>query len=201
MVGAQTKFPSQHFPESTEDDLLTQGTTMKLLFAILITSLVLSLSPTAQAKRVPNLEFKDRAGTTHKLSDLRGSMVVLNFWATWCGPCRQELPLLSMLSQQYSGRNVRFIAASANEDKDRAKVDEFLKNNPLAFDVWLGADLDMLDRVSLGNVLPATLILDDQGEIVARIMGQAHEEDLTAALNWLLNGKSGPPPPSSVKRY
>ncbi len=174
---------------------------MKLLFAILITSLVLSLSPTAQAKRVPNLEFKDRAGTTHKLSDLRGSMVVLNFWATWCGPCRQELPLLSMLSQQYSGRNVRFIAASANEDKDRAKVDEFLKNNPLAFDVWLGADLDMLDRVSLGNVLPATLILDDQGEIVARIMGQAHEEDLTAALNWLLNGKSGPPPPSSVKRY
>jgi thiol-disulfide isomerase/thioredoxin len=174
---------------------------MKLTLPILITSLALALAPTAHAKRAPNLEFKDRAGTTHKLADLHGSIVVLNFWATWCGPCRQELPLLSTLSQQYAGKNVRFIAASANEEKDRAKVDEFLKQNPLAFDVWLGADLDMLDRAALGNVLPATLILDDQGEIVARIMGQAHEEDLTAPLNWLLNGKTGSAPPASVKRY
>lgn len=174
---------------------------MKLSFPVLITSLVLSAAPSAQAKRAPNLEFKDRVGATHKLAELRGSILVLNFWATWCGPCRQELPLLSTLSQQYAGKNVRFIAASANEDKDRAKVEEFLKNNPLAFDVWLGAGLDMLDRAGLGNVLPATLILDDQGEIVARIMGQAREEDITAPLNWLVSGKTGPPPAAVTKRY
>jgi thiol-disulfide isomerase/thioredoxin len=174
---------------------------MKLSLPILIASLALVMTPAAQAKRAPNLEFKDRAGSTHKLAELRGSIVVLNFWATWCGPCRQELPLLSTLSQQYARKSVRFIAASANEDKDRAKVDDFLAHNPIAFDVWLGADLDMLDRASLGNVLPATLILDDQGEIVARIMGQAREEDITTPLNWLLSNKSGPPPAASVKRY
>jgi thiol-disulfide isomerase/thioredoxin len=174
---------------------------MKLSLPILLTTVAFTLAPAALAKRAPNLELKDRAGAAHKLAELRGSIVVLNFWATWCGPCRQELPLLSKLSQQFAGKSVRFIAASANEDKDRAKVDEFLKSNPLAFDVWLGADLDMLERAGLGNVLPATLILDDQGEIVARIMGQAREEDITGPLNWLVSGKTGPPPVAIVKRY
>lgn len=180
---------------------------MKRSLVLLIALLFCFLTPTAEAKRAPNLEMKDLAGATHKLADLRGSIVVLNFWATWCGPCRQELPMLSRLSQEYSAKpenaakKVRFIAASADESKNRAKVDQFLSSNSLALDVWLGADLDMLDRAGLGNVLPATLILDEQGEIVARIMGQAREADIRVPLDWLLGGKVGPPPPASIKRY
>src|ERR1700738_11211 len=55
----------------------------------------------AQAKRVPNLEFKDLAGNKHKLATLKGSIAVISFWATWCTPCREELPRLSELTQQY----------------------------------------------------------------------------------------------------
>ena len=167
--------------------------------------LTLCLVPMAEAKRTPNLEFKDLTGQTQKLSGLRGSIAVVNFWATWCGPCREEMPLLSKLTQEYAGKKVRFIAVSADADpenrKNRAKIDLYLNTVKPTMDIWLGGDLDMLDKLSLGNVLPATVILDDQGEVVARIMGEAHEEDLRTAIDWLLNGKTGTAPQPVVKRY
>jgi thiol-disulfide isomerase/thioredoxin len=174
---------------------------MKLPLCILGVLLVCCQVPAAQAKRAPNLELKDLKGNTHRVSDMRGSLVVLNFWATWCLPCREELPLLSRLSQEYAAKKVRFIAVSADEARDRAKVDRFLSRTPLGMEVWLGADLDMLERAGLGNVLPATLILDEQGEVAVRIQGQAREEDVCKTLDWLLEGKSGPPPPVLIKRY
>lgn len=174
---------------------------MRFPLTIPITLLIFSLTLPAHAKRAPNLELKDLSGTTHKVADLRGSIVVLNFWATWCGPCREELPMLSTLSREYAGKKVRFIAVSANEAKDRAKIDEFLSHNTLAMDVWLGADLDMLERAGLGNVLPATLILDEQGEVIARVMGQAHVEDIKGPLDWILGGRIGPAPAPAPRRY
>jgi thiol-disulfide isomerase/thioredoxin len=149
------------------------------------------------------------AGNTHKLAELRGSIVVFNFWATWCGPCREELPLLAHLSQEYGEKNasakVRFIAASADAPHDRAKVEKFWSaqhfDTQAGFAPWLGADLDMLDSAALGNLLPATMILDQQGEVVTRIEGQAREADIRSTLDWLLGGKQGPAPASLVKRF
>lgn len=174
---------------------------MKLYHRVLIAMLICSLTPLAQAKRAPNLEFSDLTGNTHKVADLRGSIVVINFWATWCGPCREELPMLSALSRDYAEKKIRFIAVSADEPKDRAKVDELLSHNSLAMDIWIGASLDTLDRADLGNVLPATMILDSQGNIITRVMGQARKEDIKVPLDWLLGGEAGPPPPPIVKRY
>ena len=179
---------------------------MKNMFrAMMAVVLIACVAPIADAKRAPNLEFKSLSGATEKFSDLRGSITVVNFWATWCGPCLEELPLLSKLTQEYSGKKVRFIAISADAEpenrKNRAKIDQFLSSHNLAMEVWLGADLDMLDRLNLGNVLPATVILDEQGEVVARIMGEAHEDDVRKPLDWLLNGKSGDAPVAVIKRY
>jgi len=174
---------------------------MKHALRIFAALLICCLIPAASAKRAPNLEFKDLSGTKQKLASARGSIVVLNFWATWCGPCKEELPLLSKLTEEYSAKKVRFISASANEAKDRDKVDLFLSHQKLAMEFWLGADLDMLERMDLGNVLPATVILDEQGEVVARIQGQAREEDIRKPLDWLLGGKTGPSPSAVIKRY
>ena len=169
----------------------------KLVTTIL--ALTLTAAPAAWAKKAPNLELKSLKGETTHLADLRGSIVVVNFWATWCGPCRQELPRLSALAKRYP--NVRFVAVSVDDPKDHAKVEAFLAAHPLTFDVWTGADLDALEHVGLGNVLPGTLILDPQGEVITRIMGEAHEDDISAPLDWLAAGKSGPPPPPLTKRY
>jgi thiol-disulfide isomerase/thioredoxin len=159
----------------------------------------------AQPKRAPNLQFESLTGSKVKIADLRGSIAVVNFWATWCGPCREELPMLSTLANQYSGKKVRFISISADENpddrKNRAKIDEFLSNQKLAMEIWLGADLDALDRCGLGNVLPGTMILDENGQVISRVEGQAHQEDITGPLQWLLSSESGPAPANVVKRY
>lgn len=155
----------------------------------------------AQAKTVPNLTFKDLAGHQQKLAELRGTISVVSFWATWCAPCRDELPRLSRLAQQYSAQGVRFVAISIDEPKDHAKVAPYVAQQKLTMDVWLGGDTDMLARVGLGNIVPGTLILDQQGEIVGRIMGEAREEDVKSRIDWLLNGRQGPAPEPLTKRY
>ena len=174
---------------------------MKLSASILVALVVLSLLPSAQAKRAPNLELTDQAGKTQKIADLRGSIAVVNFWAIWCGPCREELPMLTRLSAEYGGKQVRFVAVSADEWKKRAAVESFVTANHLNMEIWLGADLDMLERANLGNVLPATLILDQQGDVVVRVLGEAREEDIRKPLDWLLSGKNGAPPDEVVKHY
>jgi len=178
---------------------------MKLAFRTALLFGLLAAALNGYAKRPPNLTFRNLSGAEVKIGDLRGSITVINFWATWCGPCQEEMPMLSGLTQAYAEKKVRFIAISADEDpgnkKNRAKIDQFLAAHKPEMEIWLGADLDTLGRMQLGNVLPATILLDENGEVITRILGQAKEEDLKAPLDWLANGKSSPAPPAVIKRY
>jgi thiol-disulfide isomerase/thioredoxin len=163
--------------------------------------LVLSALIPAFAGPAPNLELKDLAGHPQKLSALRGQIVVLSFWATWCGPCKEELPRLSELSHTYGGKNVRFIAVSIDEKKDRPKIEPYLEKQNIHLEVWVGGDADLLARYGLGDIVPATLILDPQGEVITRIAGEATDLDVRTRLDWLLGGRSGPPPKEKLRRY
>lgn len=158
----------------------------------------------ASAKPVPDLKFKDLAGHTEKFSSLRGSITVISFWATWCAPCREELPRLSALSQQYAAKGVRFVAISVDEPKDHAKIEPFLHSQNIALDtftIWTGGDIGTLDRLGLGNEVPATIVLDKDGTAIGRILGEAHDSDVATYVDWLLSDRSTPVPPSPVKRY
>jgi thiol-disulfide isomerase/thioredoxin len=155
----------------------------------------------AEAKRAPNFDAKNLAGQRQKLSALRGRIVVLTFWATWCGPCLEELPRLSQLSQQYAGRGVEFIAASIDNASDRGKVQPFLTNNNIDLNVWVGANSEILQAFGLGEIVPGTVIIDQQGEIVGRIMGEARDEDVRSRVDWLLEGRKGRAPEALTKRY
>jgi thiol-disulfide isomerase/thioredoxin len=159
------------------------------------------ITPQGYAKSAPNLEMKDLSGKTTEVSALRGSIAVINFWATWCVPCREELPLLSKLNDEYAAKHVRFIAASADEPKNRGALDRFVSEHQLGMEIWVGANLDMLERAGLGNELPATLIVDEQGQVVARVLGETREDDIRRPLNWLLGGRNGPAPEAVVKHY
>ncbi len=160
----------------------------------------LTVAPLA-ARRAPDPSLKTLDGTTHKLSSLRGKVVVVNFWATWCGPCQEELPRLAQIAESYAGKPVSFVLISIDESKDRGKIPGVLQRLKVNQESWVGGDTDLMDRFGLGNIVPGTAILDDQGEVVARIMGEAREEDVRNAVDWLLSGKSGPPTPALIKRY
>ena len=162
---------------------------------------VCSSSIGAGAKRAPDPAFKALDGQTRKLSALRGQVVVVNFWATWCGPCQEELPRLSKIAESYAGKPVRFVLISIDEPKNRPKIPAVLGRLHVGLESWDDADTDTMDRFGLGDIVPGTAILDDKGELVARIMGEAREEDVRGAVDWLLSGKTGPAPPALTKRY
>jgi thiol-disulfide isomerase/thioredoxin len=158
-----------------------------------------TIVPLAQAKPIPNLKFRDLAGHDQRLDSLRGSITVISFWATWCTPCRAELPRLSKLSEQYRANGVRFIAISVDESKDFAKIEPFLHQQNITLDIWTGADLDTLDRLAIGNIVPATIVLDKNGEIIGRISGEARDADVTGYLDWLLHDRQGTGPDPFIK--
>lgn len=171
---------------------------MRRLFQALI--LLAALTSPIYARPIPNLKFQDLSGHDHRLNSLRGSITVLSFWATWCTPCRAELPRLSALNSRYSAQGVRFLAISVDDPKDFPKIEPFLHQQNIALDVWTGASLDTLDALDLGNIVPATLILDQNGEIIGRISGEARDADIALYLDFLLNHRQGPAPPPRLKR-
>ncbi len=146
-----------------------------------------------------SLALRDSAGRKVRLRDLRGKPVLLNFWATWCGPCKDELPMLVALEKEYAPRGVAFVAASLDEARDQAKVAEFAKDHGVNFAIWYGASGDDLDRLKLGDAIPATVFLDTEGQIVARILGEAREAEVRERLEWLTGKREGPPPKAMVK--
>lgn len=169
---------------------------------VLLLAIVLITVP-ALAKRAPNPTFKTLDGQKEKLSDLRGQVVVVNFWATWCGPCQEELPRLTKMAADYAaqGKKVQFVFISIDEKKNYQKIPAVLNRLHVQFNSWVDADTYTLGDFGLGEIVPGTVVLDAEGDIVARIMGEAHEEDVRTPVDWLLNGKSGPAPKEMTKRY
>ena len=162
----------------------------------------LALAPTSViAKRVPDPAFKTLDGKTHKISSLRGQVVVVNFWATWCGPCQEELPRLSQIAASYAGKPVSFVFISIDAAKDRAKIPSTLARLHVSLDSWVNADTDTLGSFGLGDIVPGTIVLDENGEAVARVMGEAREDDVRKPVDWLLSGKVGDAPSALLKRY
>jgi thiol-disulfide isomerase/thioredoxin len=153
----------------------------------------------AGAPKAVDIVLQDGDGQRVRLRDYRGKPVVLNFWATWCGPCRTEMPLLAEAEKEYKSHGVVFIGASLDEAKARNAIRNFVETFQIGFTVWYGATGDDLDRLGLGNAVPATVFLDSEGRVVARVLGQIRKEELIERLEWLTGDRSGPAPKPVVK--
>ncbi len=139
-------------------------------------------------------QFKDAAGQLHSLAELRGHAAVVNFWATWCGPCREEMPRLQKLADVYAPRGVTFVAVSLDEPTTQERIPAALQKSGLHVPVWLGATPETLHQLGLGTLVPGTLMLDGEGGVIGRIEGEAREKDIRARLDWELGGHVGKQP-------
>ena len=168
---------------------------------VIVFLVVFVLQSSLNAKNVHKLSFHDLEGRQTRLKDLDGQIIVLNFWATWCGPCRAELPRLAELSKQYPPEKVSFVLLSIDEKGKFDQVRKFVADQNLSLPVWVGASVNQLEDFSGVNVVPATLIVDEHGEIVRAINGEAQPDDVKRVLDWLLAGRKGEAPSARVKRY
>jgi thiol-disulfide isomerase/thioredoxin len=170
--------------------------TKSMLMAMALLA-ILSASPNGDSP--VDLSLKDVNGKRVRLREYRGKIVVLNFWATWCGPCREEMPMLVAAEREYRDRGIVFIGASLDERDTQAQVPAFLAKYAIGFPVWMGATGDDMARLQMGEMAPATAFVDENGHIVARILGEMRPGEIKERLNWLMNGQKGPAPERLVQ--
>src|SRR6266542_5962601 len=132
------------------------------------------------------LALKDVYGIEQKLSDLRGRVVVLNFWATYCGPCAKEMPELVAIQNQYAALGVQVVGASLDTPAERKEVSKFITNLKINFPIWLGATTKDMARFGFGPTIPNTAIIGRDGKIVAVFKGAIKQADLKRRLDALI---------------
>lgn len=143
-------------------------------------------SPQSVVGAEAELVLKDLFGVEQRLSSYRGRIVVLNFWATYCIPCRKEMPDLAAIQNQYAALGVQVIGAAADDAAALPKVRQFIKETKLNFPVWIGATAADMQRFGLGSALPGTLVIGRDGKIVASIRGIIKPADLKKHLDHML---------------
>jgi peroxiredoxin len=133
-------------------------------FSILFASLLLfgtANSANIQGK-APNFTLKSNTGKNIKLSELRGQVVLLNFWASWCGPCRQEMPLLEKLQQRYSALGFTVLGVNVEEDPSKAK--SLLKDIPVSFPILFDTQNTVSKQYNV-SAMPSTVMIDRNGNM------------------------------------
>jgi thiol-disulfide isomerase/thioredoxin len=137
---------------------------------------------------LPNLPFTTLDGRMGTLEGLRGKVVLVNFWATWCPYCRHEMPAMQDFYNDYQGKGFEILAFSV--DDDPAKVESFLREKGYTFPA-LVASADQ--RRAFGDVsrLPTSFIIDKNGRLRHKISGQVHYGRLKNLVEPLLNPTPG----------
>lgn len=134
------------------------------------------------------LSLPDLSGREQSLAALKGRVVVLNFWATWCKPCVEEMPDLVKLQGRYGAWGVQVVGAAADEPSGKDAVLAFLAKKPVSFPIWLGATTAQMESLGLPPILPGTVVLDRDGVVVAKFAGRISREKVAAALDGLVQG-------------
>lgn len=111
-------------------------------------------------KPAPDFVLKSNQGKNVRLSELRGEVVLLNFWATWCGPCRQEMPELDALHQRY--KDMGFTVLGINVNENSSDADEMLSENPVSFPVLYDASSQVSELLDV-DAMPTTILVDRDG--------------------------------------
>jgi peroxiredoxin len=124
--------------------------------------LVWSASADELSGVAPDFDLLSRDGGRVALSDLEGQVVMVNFWATWCGPCRQEMPHLEALYQRYSG--LGFTLLGVNVEKDSSGADKFLVETPVSFPILFDPESEVSELYNV-VAMPSTVLIDKSGNL------------------------------------
>jgi peroxiredoxin len=146
----------------------------------------------AAGSRAADFKLETLDGTTVSLESLRGKVVFLNVWATWCGPCREEMPSMQTLYDDFKG-NKDFVMLAASQDTGgRDVVASYVKKNGFHFTILLDPENKISETYEVSGV-PETFIIDRKGQIVAHHMGgfDWSRPDVKDALQQLLDSKQG----------
>jgi thiol-disulfide isomerase/thioredoxin/outer membrane lipoprotein-sorting protein len=131
--------------------------------------------PDLAGKPAPAFEVKSLGGETFSLAALKGKTVLLDFWATWCGPCRKSMPVLEKISSEF--KNSDLVILGVNTGEDREVVEEFLKKTPLQYPAVLSGESGILESYGV-TAYPTFILIGRDGNVIANEVGFGGEDQL-----------------------
>lgn len=151
-----------------------------------------SEAPVAAGSQAANFKLEALDGHTVSLESLRGKVVFLNVWATWCGPCREEMPSMETLYDDFKDNKDFVMLAVSQDTKGRSVVAPYVEKNGFHFAILLDPENKLSESYEMSGV-PETFIIDRKGQIVAHHMGAFDwsRPDVKDALQQLLDSKKG----------
>jgi thiol-disulfide isomerase/thioredoxin len=140
---------------------------------------------------MPEYSGKGLDGSTFSIKNELGRVVLLNMWATWCGPCRAEIPVLQALQGKYGAKGFKVIGVSLDDSSAQSTVRDFVRDRHIAYPVVLDPDGNLANMFQ-ATVIPTSVLVDRQGKILWRQVGALPENDsrLIAAIERALGSKS-----------
>jgi peroxiredoxin len=142
-----------------------------------------ALQPTAERKVAPAFELQDSAGKKVNLKKFRGKVVLLDFWATWCTGCKQEIPWFAEFHRKYAGKGLQVVGVSLDEEGWKV-LRPFLLSANLPYRILLG-DEPLAKQYAIEN-MPDTFLIDRKGRIAAKYVGLVDRENIEENLRVML---------------
>ena len=150
-----------------KSNFLTVSLIMLTLFIQPIQANDMLMDPMPAANPAPDFNLMGMDGETHTLDDLKGKFVLVNFWATWCNPCKVEMPLLEKLHQTL--KSEKFTVLGLHVGPGPENIEEFKKLMPISFPIYVDMDLEVNWGVP---GLPTTFLMDPEGKLIYRAVGK-----------------------------
>lgn len=137
---------------------------------------VMDIDPGSEAPREQIFSYdfalKDLEGRKLDMADLKGKVIFINLWATWCGPCRAEMPSIQKLYDTVDKEKVAFVMLSLDEDGHRAKIEKYIREKQFSFPVY--QPLGPLPKLLKVNTIPTTFIISPDGKVKTKNTGMAN---------------------------
>jgi peroxiredoxin len=146
----------------------------------------------SKAKIAPDFALRSLDGRSLKLSHFRGKAVLLNFWATWCAPCRVEMPWLVEFYKQYQSRGLEIVGVSMDDAGQETAVAEVIKERNVNYPILIGNN-EVADLYGGLRFLPQTLFIDREGNIVRTMYGIKSKDDFEQSIKEFVGERNGRP--------
>lgn len=144
------------------------------------------INPIKGDKKAPDFSLKDLNGKKVELKQFKGKIIFLNFWATWCGPCKEEMPSLEVLHKQFKEKNFVLLTISVDYEGEKP-VQEFINKNRYTFSVLLDPKCETLDLFEVKGI-PTSFLIDKKGKMIGKAIGPRDwkSEEVVSLLNLLI---------------